>query len=537
MPRFSGIPVNIGDQPKNGPRFKGVPVGPQPEGDASRSFRDQASAITRQFDQPAVGMAEDVGRSTMSGLRSGVEGLAGQFGSANQMTGDVAAWLTGKMGGSEWLQSFARNVGRYASPTGFLPSTEEIQAGTNAAVGKNYQPKTTAGKYARTVAEFAPSAALGPGSAGRKVAMAVVPGLASEAAGQLTEGTAAEPWARAGAAIVGGALAAGRNPSTVKMAAEDAPTAQALKAETDSAYQALRDAGIRYDADSYSNTVLKMAQDLRKEGFRPVGRVKEAFDWVDELAKDVGNSPDFSDINSLRSAVGEAARDAYRSQDGKSLGKALDIIKDHLDTFESSTPFISDTPMPQAQFDELRTSARQLALRSIKQRALDEIVANADTYQSGRDAGIRNGIGNLLRSKRGIQLFSADERKALLDVQLNNKALRSLSRFGVDFEKLSGNATLMPTIGAGSASAVATGLGIPVPLVAGGLVGAGTAAKFAAPRITEGGLNQVGAAIRSGNLSSPEIAASAKALRNQKFIRQLLTGVAGIQSARGRIAN
>lgn len=68
-----------------------------------------------------------------------------------------------------------------------------------------HQPTTTVGEFARTVGEFLPgAAALGPGNfLGNTIRYGVVPGVLSEAAGQITEGTALEPWARAAAGLIG----------------------------------------------------------------------------------------------------------------------------------------------------------------------------------------------------------------------------------------------------------------------------------------------------------------------------------------------
>lgn len=69
----------------------------------------------------------------------------------------------------------------------------------------NYKPTTTTGKYSQTVGEFLPGAVIGPGGVARNVVVqGVIPALASEAAGQATEGTWAEPYARAAGAVVGG---------------------------------------------------------------------------------------------------------------------------------------------------------------------------------------------------------------------------------------------------------------------------------------------------------------------------------------------
>ena len=101
------------------------------------------------------------------------------------------------------------------------PGSKELQGAVEKYTGEFYKPQTTAGKYAHTVGEFAPGALI-PASRLGRIANVVAPGVASEAAGQATEGTAAEPYARFGAALLGGAGASriGRvNASTTQRAA------------------------------------------------------------------------------------------------------------------------------------------------------------------------------------------------------------------------------------------------------------------------------------------------------------------------------
>lgn len=67
----------------------------------------------------------------------------------------------------------------------------------------DYKGEGTAAKYAGTIGEFVPGAvAFGGASLGNVARFGVLPGAASEAAGQATEGTAYEPFARAGAALL-----------------------------------------------------------------------------------------------------------------------------------------------------------------------------------------------------------------------------------------------------------------------------------------------------------------------------------------------
>ena len=65
-----------------------------------------------------------------------------------------------------------------------------------------YRAPGTAGDFAATIGEFLPGAAM-MGGAGNIARLGVVPGAASEAAGQATEGTAAEPYARVAGALLG----------------------------------------------------------------------------------------------------------------------------------------------------------------------------------------------------------------------------------------------------------------------------------------------------------------------------------------------
>lgn len=100
-----------------------------------------------------------------------------------------------------------------------------------------YAPKTTAGKYSKTAFEFVPGAiALGGGNLlMNAVKYGVVPGFASEAAGQATEGTNLEPFAR----LVGALLGSGIIP-----AGERLITPLPVSAERQMMNQTLRNEGI-----------------------------------------------------------------------------------------------------------------------------------------------------------------------------------------------------------------------------------------------------------------------------------------------------
>lgn len=80
------------------------------------------------------------------------------------------------------------------------PSSQSVVKSIESVTGPLYEPQTTAEKYARTLGEFAPNMAV-PGGMAQRVIGTVAPAIASEAAGQATEGTGYEGAARIAAAL------------------------------------------------------------------------------------------------------------------------------------------------------------------------------------------------------------------------------------------------------------------------------------------------------------------------------------------------
>lgn len=173
--------------------------------------------------QERVDTGVDMARSLGTGIQQGISGFLGMAGDAregaamllrhlglNERDADLAARLwTGPLTGGASINS---------------PSTGEITETIENVQGRpQYEPQTTAGEYARTVGQFAPAvvapvraaAAAAPNATARiaqqvapmtRASRAVTPAVASETAGQLTEGTEAEPWARLIAGLAGGGV-------------------------------------------------------------------------------------------------------------------------------------------------------------------------------------------------------------------------------------------------------------------------------------------------------------------------------------------
>jgi hypothetical protein len=186
------------------------------------------SAAPLAEEQPKESTFSDVAKSTGAGLVRGVTGLVG-------LPGDAKAgfnWALDKLTGAEPKPAH-KPFGFDITPT----SQTATRAVEENVTGKLHEPQTTLGKYARTIGEFAPAALAGPGGIARRMAtQAVLPAVGSEAAGQATEGTAWEPYAR-----IGGALAFGLLPSLASRAISPLPIPPERRAMVD----ALRAEGVR----------------------------------------------------------------------------------------------------------------------------------------------------------------------------------------------------------------------------------------------------------------------------------------------------
>ena len=168
----------------------------------------------------------DLLKSVGSGLVTGTEALAGLPGDLTSLAHEGGGWAGRKIaetirgtpaqgtgrGGSRTPSVTLRSpdLPRLSNPVP-LWTTADVSAANKAVTGFTpYEPTTTAGKFARTAAEFVPGAiAFGGGKTavdvlGNVAKYGVAPGLASEGAGQLFKGTPIEPWARVVAPIATG---------------------------------------------------------------------------------------------------------------------------------------------------------------------------------------------------------------------------------------------------------------------------------------------------------------------------------------------
>lgn len=456
--------------------------------------------------------ASDMLKSAGSGIRQGLEGLGGMMGDSSQMSGDVASWLAQKFGASPETAGTIGSVAKRINPWGgMMPTTQEVQGVTDAVAGPAYQPQTIPGDYARTIGQFAPSALAGPGGMVRKAAMAVIPGLASETAGQLTEGTAAEPYARGLGALAGGVASAGKNANAVKQVLPEARSADDLAAASRALYQQADQAGVMIKAPAFDR--------VRQNITAAAGRVNKDLrpntaGIVEDVAAMAGKDVSLQELDELRQVVGQAMKRA-QPQDVRTLER----IKGQLDGFADNVQ-PGDITGDIKGFESIK-EARKLWSMKAKTDTLDQIVEKAKNQATGYENGLVIGMRQLANNKSQMKAFTPQEQSMIKDVVRRGSAHGVMRAIGM----MAPNSTFGGLAGLGIAGT--TGI---IPGVVSSAAGA--AAKYGAGVMTKNKVAGLQRAVSTG--VAPQTGPAPFNL--DALIRTLLAAKSGDNSAQANTA-
>lgn len=464
----------------------------------------------------------DLAKSAGTGLGRGVTALAGGAGDAQEMMGNAAGGVAGWLGAGpevKDLVSSAAQTAAFPGIGGHLPRTAEIQAPINELTGGglDYKPQSTAGEYARTVGEFVPGAAIGPGGMGRKVAMAVVPAVMSETGGQLTKGTAAEPYARIAGALGGGFLAAGRGGGATKEMLRNADDQEAVKAQAGALYDKLDNAGVKYDADAYSDMLAGLSDKLKTYRATKAPMTADTINYLKEFH---GKSPSFRDLEDMRQEATGILREVTATDTDK---KAAGIVVSELSKFAEGSPLITNGSIPADEVAGMAKQARELARRNIIAKQISEMERKAGSYVSGDESGLRNQFASFMKSNRGKGLTPMEE-------EMFGKVVR---REGLSNVLHSQGSRLIGNIG----STVAGGAGYvsgggPIGAALGYALGQGVhlGMRKASEMLTKKSVRDALAAVLAGR-SAQEVARSADATMRQQIAARLLLSTVGARAA------
>jgi hypothetical protein len=350
------------------------------------------------MDKPSA--LEDAGKSVASGLGNAAISTLGMGGDVRSLLGAGVDAAGRKLGfdGSKVRQT-ASTIANMTPLVGInnAPTSQQLKdSAPDALVSPDYQPQTTFGGYLKTGAEMAPNLLLGRGGiVPRMLTDVAAPAIASETAGLMTKGTDAEPYARMGWALLGGA---GANKFANAMT-----EAKALKAATPALSDVKSEATNAYDAMTSRNVATPLAQStltnladditltLNNKGIRP-STAQAIHNAVDEIRSPAtAGAADVADLVAARQNV----KGLLGSPDANKAGAFVALGK-----IESAIEQASPGTMTKIR----EADKNYAALRA--NEALDKKVARADLRAAGADSGMN--VGNKIRQKVADLLLSND---------------------------------------------------------------------------------------------------------------------------------
>jgi hypothetical protein len=378
--------------------------------------------VTRypNLQQVESGAFEDIVGAGLAGMARGVKGLA----ETPEMLGRAVI-----RGGQELAQLAGAEV-QNEMPVLDTATGRGIEAALSTFGGDKamaYRGESTPAQFAGTIGEFvSPAGIIGGGK--KLLTSAVAAGTASEAAGQATEGTAAEPYARAIGAIAGGyspAALAGIKNKTV------------LAFEKNAKYDYARKLGaeVKVDMDgfnSYVNNSIKNAPDDLFSGYTP------GVDTHIDNALKVLSSRSGSTLNQGQM---EAVRTSLKSIYARGQGSGeyaydprVGFIIDKLDEAMDQAPAGISGQKAQEAFKLARAENRRFRKIEMFEDMMKK--ADLDAGQVGTSASLvdkqRNAMRSIIKSPSRRAQFEPSEIQvmdAFVRGTIPEKVMRVLGKF------------------------------------------------------------------------------------------------------------
>lgn len=390
-----------------------------------------------------------------------------------------------------------------------LPSIADVQKFTSDVTGftpRPYEELSTGEKYARTIGGFvpnvltspqtaiargAPAAVRGVANLGRRALNVVLPGAASEAAGQAFEGEGLEPVARVAGALAGGRIASGK-PSVSQAAKGGEVSLPALAQQTNDAYANLRGAGIAYNRGAFTSALDDAASQIKTGGID-----SEAVNRIIGNLKGIGpNELDWTKLDTIRQNLSKIAYGG-NTVEGDQLAARL-VLK-RINELETSPNFYMKPGAKKMSLEELAAQtkeARDLAARRIKTRQIESIIDLAPTYAGTAENNLRAGFRRLLRDikKKENVGWTSDEIAAIQDVAEGRQIVQALSKLSPSTREF--------MLGAPAAGSAAIGAG----LAFGPMAALAPIAVGAPSRVVSGMRTQAAAQRAAGLVSAPRAA-------------------------------
>lgn len=369
----------------------------------------------------------------------------------------------------------------------------------------SYQAQTTPGKYAGTVGEFIPGAmAFGGINPSNILTYGVAPGLASEGAGQLTEGTPYEPYARIAAALAApmAVNAAGRviSPYGGRISPERMQAAETLRAE-----------GVNPTAGQLTGSRNLLARESELGGAR-------AADMMDDQARA------FTEAAMRRSGQAGTATPENMAALNQRLGQGFTDISAR-NTLRADQGLATDMNRTMQEYGRLLPTDQRRIVGELGQDIVDRFRTGAGSMPGQEYQTIRSRLGRMAQSARQSDPEYASAlrgmRNALDDAMSRSVAPEDAATWA-QLRREYGNMKVLEKAATGAGAEAAAGNISPAKLRQAAV--AGRSGQYAR------GEGDFDALARAGNLALPKLPDSGTATR---LNARTLGGLGGVIGAGG----
>ena len=300
-----------------------------PEPAPTEPYVDE-QGVTRYPNLQQVGSSgpDDVVKAGLAGIARGITSIPEGIEAAARLPGYTADRL-GDL--ADYALGVDTSKARYGEdgPRGLFDTfSGEVVAAATEGLGVDealaYRGESTPAQFAGTIGEF-----VGPGGilgGGKKLMQAsVAAGAGSEAAGQATEGTDLEPYARIAGALVS-PYAVNKTLSAFQKKNVTSPTLPTLKAEKNSAYNLLKSEGTGLTGTQTAYLAQDMRSVLNMDDIIISAKpsVEKALALVDEVEK--SGAMNLSKFNELQKALGKIYKTAPDAPEVLSMLKKMDDV-------------------------------------------------------------------------------------------------------------------------------------------------------------------------------------------------------------------
>lgn len=205
---------------------------------------------------------------------------------------------------------------------------------------------------------------------------------------------------------------------------KEAPTTEQLRTRGGALFERAKGATATISPESYQGVLAKMETDIFKKGFDP-GLHPRVAAAMNAIGKRLGTEMDMQDMQNVRRLISSASENAGKDE-RRIVTRMISQIDEYIDTLGTKDLLGGDVGDAAANL----RAARKLWSQMSKSEMIDDIFVKAQAQASGFENGLRVGFRSLLKDKKRLRGFSADEIAAMKEVVEGTFTRNTLKRLG-----------------------------------------------------------------------------------------------------------